>query len=72
LVSSFAPVITLIILPWMIPNALQTERLMDENSTAVDGSLWRRFMSRNEESKWLSPDQAPSGQASTGYGTAQA
>lgn len=46
LISSFAPVITLTILPWMIPNALQTERLMDENSTAVGDSLWRRFNER--------------------------
>lgn len=45
LISSLAPMITLVLLPWMIPNALQTERLMDENSTAVDGSLWKRFTS---------------------------
>eukprot|EP00427_Karlodinium_veneficum_P027351 CAMPEP_0169214246 /NCGR_PEP_ID=MMETSP1016-20121227/17241_1 /TAXON_ID=342587 /ORGANISM="Karlodinium micrum, Strain CCMP2283" /LENGTH=558 /DNA_ID=CAMNT_0009292031 /DNA_START=128 /DNA_END=1804 /DNA_ORIENTATION=+ len=49
LISSIAPVITLILLPWMIPDALQTERLMDESSTAVDGSPWRKFFSRRAD-----------------------
>jgi len=54
LISSLAPLITLALLPWMIPNALQTERLMDENSTPVDGSPWRRFRARAEERRQLS------------------
>lgn len=43
LVSSLAPLVTLVMLPWMIPNAYQTERLMPEGATAVDGSPWRRW-----------------------------
>merc|ERR1719359_705418 len=58
LISSLAPLITLALLPWMIPNALQTERLMDENSTAVGDSLWRRFMARKEERDSLSHGDA--------------
>lgn len=44
LLSSVAPMLTLILIPWMIPNALQTERLMDANALAVDGSPLRRFL----------------------------
>lgn len=43
LISALLPIVTLVLLPCMIPNALQTERLMSETSTAVDGSPWRRF-----------------------------
>jgi len=43
LISSLAPMFTLVLLPWMIPNALQTERLLSEDATAVDGSPLRRW-----------------------------
>jgi len=66
LVSSLAPLITLALLPWMIPNALQTERLMDENAGATDGSPWRKFMARRQdESTRLT-------EARASYGAAQA
>jgi len=66
LVSSFAPLITLAILPWMIPNALQTERLMDDKGSAVDNSPWRRFMAyRSGESTQIS-------ETHSGYGATQA
>jgi MFS family permease len=55
LISSFAPMITLVLLPWMIPDALQTERLMDENSTAVQGSPWRRLKDRRRGDETASP-----------------
>mmetsp|Transcript_26454 Transcript_26454/g.63752 ORF Transcript_26454/g.63752 Transcript_26454/m.63752 type:complete len:582 (-) Transcript_26454:77-1822(-) len=42
-IQAIAPILTLAILPWMIPNALQTDRLLpeDENVSAVDGSPWQ-------------------------------
>lgn len=61
LISSIAPIITLVLLPWMIPDALQTERLMDESASAVDGSPWRKLMSRRRDNS-LSP---PAGYGST-------
>jgi len=41
LVQAVAPAVTLVLLPWMIPNARQTEKLLDENTSSVDGSPWQ-------------------------------
>jgi len=68
LVSSLCPLITLALLPFMIPNALQTERLMDENSTPVDGSPWRRLQACREESRRLTSGESRSEQ----YGATEA
>jgi len=72
LLSSVAPVITLAILPWMIPNALQTERLMHEHSTAVDGSPWRLYMDREGEQQRLDSARAKGTPREEGYGAVQA
>jgi hypothetical protein len=45
-VQAVAPVLTLVLLPWMIPNALQTEKLLAADAKAVDGSPWQKFMQR--------------------------
>lgn len=52
LISACLPLITLCLLPCLIPNRYQTERLLDENASAVEGSYLRRCgvigTSRNE------------------------
>jgi len=68
LISSLAPLITLALLPWMIPNALQTERLMDENSTPTDGSPWRRLRARAEDRQRISSPTSSGAQ----YGATEA
>jgi len=42
-IQAVAPVCTLVMLPWMIPNARQTDKLLQAGDTATDGSLWQRF-----------------------------
>lgn len=51
-VQAFAPVLTLIALPWMIPNALQTEKLLDADAKAVDGSPWQRLMGQRRSAQY--------------------
>lgn len=43
-IQSVAPAVTLVLLPWMIPNARQTEKLLDESTSSVDGSPWQRLV----------------------------
>lgn len=43
LVQAVLPVFTLFLLPFMIPDARQTDRLLEENTNAVDGSPWQRL-----------------------------
>eukprot|EP00405_Crypthecodinium_cohnii_P013192 CAMPEP_0206438504 /NCGR_PEP_ID=MMETSP0324_2-20121206/11670_1 /ASSEMBLY_ACC=CAM_ASM_000836 /TAXON_ID=2866 /ORGANISM="Crypthecodinium cohnii, Strain Seligo" /LENGTH=571 /DNA_ID=CAMNT_0053905977 /DNA_START=120 /DNA_END=1835 /DNA_ORIENTATION=+ len=43
LVSASLPTAAVILLPWMIPNERQTERLLPPGADAVGGSLWRRW-----------------------------
>jgi hypothetical protein len=42
LISACLPLITILLLPCLIPNRHQTERLLDENSSAVEGSYLRQ------------------------------
>lgn len=42
LISACLPLVTLLLLPWLIPNRYQTERLLHESSSAVEGSYLRR------------------------------
>jgi hypothetical protein len=43
--STVLPMLTLILLPWMIPNARQTDKLLnDDERDATEGSLWRQYM----------------------------
>lgn len=42
--STVLPMFTLLLLPWMIPDARQTDKLLsDEERDATEGSLWRRW-----------------------------
>mmetsp|Transcript_56383 Transcript_56383/g.132218 ORF Transcript_56383/g.132218 Transcript_56383/m.132218 type:complete len:563 (+) Transcript_56383:140-1828(+) len=42
--STVLPLFTLVMLPWMIPDAYQTEKLLDEDDRdATSGSLWKRW-----------------------------
>lgn len=42
--STVLPMITLLILPWMIPDAKQTDKILDDDDRdATTGSLWRRW-----------------------------
>jgi len=48
LIQAIAPMLTLVALPWMIPNALQTEKLLDSDAKATDNSPWQRLTQRRE------------------------
>jgi len=42
--STVLPMITLLFLPWLIPDAKQTDKLLDDDERdATSGSLWRRM-----------------------------
>jgi len=42
--STVLPMFTLLLLPWLIPDARQTDKLLDEDDRdATTGSLWRRW-----------------------------
>lgn len=42
--STVLPMFTLILLPWLIPDSRQTDRILsDEDRDATSGSLWRRM-----------------------------
>jgi folate/biopterin transporter len=43
--STVLPMLTLVLIPWLIPDARQTDKLLDENDRdCTSGSLWRRLM----------------------------
>lgn len=49
-ISSSCPLLTLILLPYLIPDARQTDKLLVEGEeSATSGSLWRRWMERGRE-----------------------
>jgi folate/biopterin transporter len=50
LVQSVAPALTLVVLPWMVPNARQTEKLLEETTSSVEGSPWQRLVGAREVS----------------------
>jgi len=42
--STVLPMLTLVLIPWLIPDARQTDKLLDENDRdCTSGSLWRRM-----------------------------
>jgi len=43
LVQSIMPLLSLVLLPLMIPNERQTDRLLEPGSSAVEGSPWQRL-----------------------------
>jgi len=44
LISTLAPMVTLLAIPWLIPDAKQTDALLDDDDQdATAGSLWRRW-----------------------------
>lgn len=49
LVSSLAPLVTIVLVPFMIPNARQDQKLLEDNSSAVDGSPWQRYWKGSED-----------------------
>lgn len=56
-VQALAPAVTLVMLPWMIPNARQTDKLLQAGDTATDGSPWQRlFGSRRSVPQYGAPD----------------
>jgi len=47
LISTIMPTLTLALLPWLIPDAAQTDKILDENDRdATEGSLLRRWLHR--------------------------
>lgn len=46
LIQALAPALTLVIMPWFIPNATQTEKLLDEDASATAGSPWEKLRKR--------------------------
>jgi len=71
LIQALAPTLTLILLPWMIPNALQTDSLLEPGSNAVDGSPWQRLMGKRETST-AAPLQQPLPIATSGRSSSSA
>lgn len=43
LIAATLPCLTLVLLPYMIPNAYQTDQLIHDNANATGGSYWRRL-----------------------------
>lgn len=43
LIASVLPCLTLVLLPYMIPNAYQTDKLIKDNADATGGSYWRQL-----------------------------
>jgi len=49
LLSTVLPTLTLVLIPWLIPDVRQTDKLLsDEDSGATSGSLWKRWTSRQD------------------------
>jgi len=51
-VQAIAPALTLFMLPMMIPNARQTDKLLDTGTSAVDGSPWQRLRQRRSPQQY--------------------
>jgi hypothetical protein len=44
-ISTVLPTVSLFLIPWLIPNCTQTEKILTENEgDATAGSLWRKWM----------------------------
>lgn len=63
LVQAVAPMMTLVLLPYMIPNALQTEKLLDSEASATEGSPWKRLCA------WWRPAGAAARPTEPAYGS---
>jgi len=49
LLSTVLPTLTLVLIPWLIPNVKQTDKLLsDEDTDATSGSLWKRWTSHQD------------------------
>jgi folate/biopterin transporter len=47
--STILPMFTLILLPWLIPDAKQTDKLLDDDDRdATTGSLWKRLTGKSQ------------------------
>jgi len=47
LLSTVLPTLTLVLIPWLIPDVRQTDKLLsDEDKDATSGSLWKQWTSR--------------------------
>lgn len=50
IVSTVLPMFTLLLLPWLIPDARQTDKLIqDDDRDATKGSLWRRWTGQEDQ-----------------------
>eukprot|EP00927_Polykrikos_kofoidii_P063663 TRINITY_DN58525_c0_g1_i1.p1 TRINITY_DN58525_c0_g1~~TRINITY_DN58525_c0_g1_i1.p1 ORF type:complete len:576 (-),score=74.48 TRINITY_DN58525_c0_g1_i1:172-1818(-) len=47
LIAALAPVTTICLIPLMVPDARQDEKLLEDSSSAVDGSPWKRFRAKS-------------------------
>ena len=46
--SSILPAFVLLLLPWLIPDRKQTDKLLHEGDVSVtEGSIWHRFMGQD-------------------------
>lgn len=49
LLSTVLPTLTLVLIPWLIPDVKQTDKLLsEEDKDATSGSLWKRWTSRQD------------------------
>jgi len=56
LIACILPTLTMVLIPWCIPDAKQTERLLDDSHlSATEGSPWQRWRNRNRTPE----DQTP-------------
>lgn len=49
LISTVLPLLTVILLPWLIPNAKQTDTLIDDDAGATSGSLLKSCMGERDK-----------------------
>jgi len=49
LLSTVLPTLTLVLIPWLIPDVKQTDKILsEEDQDATSGSLWKRWTSRQD------------------------
>jgi hypothetical protein len=58
-IAAFVPMLTIFLIPFMVPDATQKERLLDSTSSAVEGSPWQRWRGTQRNSETLPLKESP-------------
>lgn len=56
LIAAVVPLITIFMVPFMVPDATQTEKILDDDASAVDGSPFKRLF--GEKTDKSAPNEA--------------